>query len=49
MLELNPIAGIAPGYWMPNSAAVAHLDYDQLINKILNIALKRVHTNHRPR
>jgi D-alanine-D-alanine ligase len=46
LLELNPIAGIAPGYWMPNSAAVAHLDYVQLINIILNIAWKRIDSNH---
>jgi len=48
LLELNPIAGIAPGYWMPNSAAVAHLDYNQFINTILNIAWKRNHSNHHP-
>lgn len=48
LLELNPIAGIAPGYWLPNSAAVALMDYDELINTILNIAWKRVHSNHHP-
>jgi D-alanine-D-alanine ligase len=46
LLELNPIAGIAPGYWMPNSAAVAGLDYPRFINTILDIAWKRVHAVH---
>jgi len=42
VLELNPIAGIAPGYWLPNSAAVAGLDYPAFINRILDIAWERV-------
>jgi len=46
VLELNPIAGIAPGYWLPNSAAVAHLDYAAFINRILDIAWERIHNNH---
>jgi D-alanine-D-alanine ligase len=46
VLELNPIAGIAPGYWLPKSAEVAHLNYPGFINKILDIAWERVHGNH---
>ena len=46
ILELNPIAGIAPGDWLPNSAEVAHLDYDGFINAILDIARERVRGNH---
>ncbi|PWB55467.1 MAG: hypothetical protein C3F13_04095 [Anaerolineales bacterium] len=45
VLELNPIAGIAPGYWLPNSAEVAHLDYSAFINTILEIAWARIHAN----
>jgi D-alanine-D-alanine ligase len=48
VLELNPIAGIAPGYWLPNSAAVVQLDYNGFINTILNIALERVQPDHHP-
>jgi D-alanine-D-alanine ligase-like ATP-grasp enzyme len=43
VLELNPIAGIAPGDWLPNSAKVVNLNYDGFINKILDIALERIH------
>jgi len=46
ILELNPIAGIAPGYWLPNSAEVASLNYAGFINKILDIAWERIHNNH---
>ncbi len=42
VLEANPIAGIAPGYWLPNSARVANLDYPAFINRILDIALDRI-------
>jgi D-alanine-D-alanine ligase len=42
ILELNPIAGIAPGYWLPRSAEVANLNYDAFVNKILDIAWDRV-------
>ncbi len=42
ILEANPIAGIAPGYWLPNSARVAGLDYQAFINRILDIALDRI-------
>jgi D-alanine-D-alanine ligase len=48
VLELNPIAGIAPGDWLPNSAAVVQLDYNSFINTILNIAWERVHADHQP-
>jgi D-alanine-D-alanine ligase len=48
VLELNPIAGIAPGYWLPNSAAVAGLNYESFINTILNVAWERIHSNHHP-
>ncbi len=48
VLELNPIAGIAPGYWLPNSAEVAGLNYESFINTILDIAWERVHSNHHP-
>jgi D-alanine-D-alanine ligase len=41
VLELNPIPGIAPGFWFPRSAAAAGLDYNALINRILDIALER--------
>ncbi len=47
VLELNPIAGIAPGYWLPNSAQVANINYDGFINKILDIAWERIHDNHK--
>jgi D-alanine-D-alanine ligase-like ATP-grasp enzyme len=42
VLELNPIAGISPGYWLPNSARFANLDYSAFINRILDIALDRI-------
>ncbi|HSB66599.1 MAG TPA: hypothetical protein VLD65_08465 [Anaerolineales bacterium] len=45
VLELNPIARIAPGYWLPNSAIAAGLDYTTLINRILDIAWERIHAN----
>ena len=46
VLELNPISGIAPGYWLPNSAEVVHLGYAAFINKIVEIALQRIHENN---
>jgi D-alanine-D-alanine ligase len=46
VLELNPIAGIAPGYWLPNSAEVASINYTEFINRILDIALERIQNNH---
>jgi D-alanine-D-alanine ligase-like ATP-grasp enzyme len=41
VLELNPIAGIDPGYWLPRAAKAAGLDYESLINEILGYALER--------
>lgn len=41
VLELNPIAGIAPDFWFPKSAEKAGINYPTLINTILNIALDR--------
>lgn len=41
LLELNPIAGIDPSYYFPRSARVYGLDYNPLINKILNFAIER--------
>ncbi len=47
ILEANPIAGIAPGYWLPNSARVANLDYQAFINRILDIAIDRIQGGNR--
>lgn len=47
VLELNPIAGIAPGNWLPNSARAVRINYDRFINKILDIAMERIHENFR--
>ena len=47
VLEANPIAGIAPGYWLPNSAQVANLDYPAFINRILDISLDRIQGGNR--
>jgi D-alanine-D-alanine ligase len=41
ILELNPIAGIAPGYWFPKAAEAAGLSYENLVNEILDCALVR--------
>lgn len=41
ILELNPIAGIDPSYWLPRAAQVAGLSYEALVNTILNYALQR--------
>lgn len=41
VLELNPIAGIDPSYWLPASAAVAGLSYADFVNAILDHALRR--------
>ncbi len=48
ILELNPIAGIGSGYWLPKSAQVAGLNYDQFINTILDIALERINSKISP-
>jgi len=42
VLELNPIAGIDPSYWLPKAARAAGLSYEALVNKILDYALERV-------
>ena len=41
VLELNPIAGIDPSYWLPKAAKVAGLSYEALVNEILDCALER--------
>jgi D-alanine-D-alanine ligase len=41
VLELNPIAGIDPSYWLPKAAEVAGLGYEGLVNAILGQALAR--------
>jgi D-alanine-D-alanine ligase len=41
VLELNPIAGIDPSYWLPRAAEVAGLSYADLVNEILGYALQR--------
>ena len=46
VLELNPIAGIAPGYWLPNAAQIAGMDYAAFVNRILDIAIDRVKGMH---
>jgi D-alanine-D-alanine ligase len=42
ILDVNPIAGIAPGSWLPNSARFAGFDYPAFINRILDVALDRI-------
>ena len=42
ILDVNPIAGISPGGWLPNSAQIAGLDYAAFVNRILDIAIDRV-------
>lgn len=41
VLELNPIAGIDPAYWLPRSAAAAGMDYTALIGAIIKAACDR--------
>jgi len=41
VLELNPIAGIDPSYWLPRSARVAGMSYSDLIGAIVNFAAQR--------
>lgn len=41
VLELNPIAGIDPTYWLPRSAFAAGMDYTTLIHTILDAARQR--------
>ncbi len=42
ILDVNPIAGISPGGWLPNSAQIAGMDYAAFVNRILDIALDRI-------
>jgi D-alanine-D-alanine ligase len=41
VLELNPIAGIDPGYWLPRSAKIAGMSYADLVGAIVNFAAQR--------
>jgi D-alanine-D-alanine ligase len=41
VLELNPIAGLDPTYWLPRSAAAAGMDYAALIGAIIQAACDR--------
>lgn len=41
VLEVNPIAGIDPTYWLPRSAFAAGMDYDTLIHTIVQTARQR--------
>jgi D-alanine-D-alanine ligase len=43
MLEVNPLAGLAPGYSdLPNMAAMAGMSYHALIGEILSCAVARI-------
>lgn len=42
VLDVNPIAGIGPGYWFPMMAAAAGHDYRAFIDLIVNAALERL-------
>jgi D-alanine-D-alanine ligase len=41
VLEINPIAGIDPTYWLPRSALAAGMDYAMLVRTILEAARER--------
>lgn len=41
LLELNPIAGIDPTYWLPRSARAAGMSYTDLVEKIIRCAAVR--------
>lgn len=41
VLEINPIAGIDPSYWLSRAAEAAGLSYEGLVNEILDCALQR--------
>jgi len=41
VLELNPIAGIDPSYWLPWAAEVAGYSYAEFVNAILDHARRR--------
>jgi D-alanine-D-alanine ligase len=47
VLDLNPIAGITPGYWLPRAAASAGMDYAAFVNRILDLAMERYRGNGR--
>jgi len=40
VLELNPIAGIGPTYWISRAAQTAGLSYEAFVNEILGYALE---------
>lgn len=42
VLDVNPIAGIGPGYWFPMMAAAAGYDYPAFIRLLLGAALERL-------
>ncbi len=41
VLEVNPIAGIDPSYWLPRSARAAGMEYADLIQAIMEAARQR--------
>lgn len=41
VIELNPIAGLDPTYWLPRSAQAAGLDYPGLVHAIVSAACQR--------
>jgi D-alanine-D-alanine ligase len=41
VLDVNPIAGIDPSYLFPREARAAGYSYDQLVNRIVTLALAR--------
>lgn len=41
ILDVNPIAGIDPTYWLPRAAQECGLSYADLVNSILNHAMAR--------
>jgi D-alanine-D-alanine ligase len=43
VLEVNPIAGIDPSYWLPRSARAAGMEYATLIRAIVEAARQRYH------
>jgi D-alanine-D-alanine ligase len=44
MIEVNPLAGLAPGYSdLPNMAAMAGMSYGELIGEIVRCATARIH------
>lgn len=41
VIELNPIAGIDPTYWLAKAAYAAGWSYAGLVNRILDYAIQR--------